>query len=570
MAASETGIPGEIRTVNQVLRSYRPAYGLVLFHSVFIALLALTPFLYMMQVRSRVYTSRSWETLGFLTLIVVFLIIVWTLLLWLRSNTMRAIGSKIDTELRLNVFKTVHQRQETDAFRYFYDVVTLRNGLTGSFVSSVFDAGLSPIFIGVLFLIHPVYGYVAIGFILIVGVLSLISNKSMQQLKAQTKPLEDKALSFGMGTAAKAQTIQSMNLLPGVSRKWEKYQNAAGEKHFLGQFRLSAIDSALTTLRRSELPLIIGIGAVLYLLDEISDEAAFAAFIIMMRGVGPILSVAQNWSVVQETRGAYERINALLEGAPKRSTTTPGNLKGSLRCENLVLMTSAGQAILRNLSFSIPAGSILGVVGPSGAGKSSLLKLLAGAETNYLGEILVDGFPQRQWPAEVIGDNRGYLPQEVDILPGTIWENVARFRPFSEEENQRVFAALELAGALDLVQSRSKGVEEELGKDGAPLSGGQRQRLGLARALLGMPKIVILDEPNSAQDSSGEVAIANAIMQLKENGSTVVFSSHKAGMMELCDYMLVLVDGYVHSFSTKEDIVERLETGGNTLLENNG
>lgn len=207
------------------------------------------------------------------------------------------------------------------------------------------------------------------------------------------------------------------------------------------------------------------------------------------------------------------------------------------------------------------------MIGPSGAGKSTLLELLAGASDTKLGAVKIDGFPISQWPYDVLGRERGYLPQSVDLLPGTIWENVARFEPYSEEANAKAVAAMEAIDALSIAQAKPGGLNFLLGEDGMPLSGGQKQRIGLARAFYGNPKLIILDEPNSALDAEGETALARAITEQKRRGATVVFSTHKANMLELCDYLLVVMNGYMHSFSGRDDILDRIQSAGNKLIE---
>jgi ABC-type protease/lipase transport system fused ATPase/permease subunit len=279
------------------------------------------------------------------------------------------------------------------------------------------------------------------------------------------------------------------------------------------------------------------------------------------------LAIASNWGTIEETRGAYARREELLAGADDGQRIAPNELVGELSCENLGFLAENGRPILQGIGCRVPPGSVLGVIGPSGAGKSTLLQLLAGAGETKLGTVKIDGFPLAQWPHDVIGRNRGYLPQSVDLLPGTIWENVARFEPYSEESNAKVVAAMEAIDALPIAQAKPGGLNFQLGEDGMPLSGGQKQRIGLARAFYGDPKLIVLDEPNSALDAEGEAALSRAIVELRRKGSTVVFSTHKASMLELCDFLLVVMNGYMHSFSGRDDILDRIQASGNKLIE---
>lgn len=553
-------------TVKQALRAFFPKYLAIWIHSIFITFLAFTPFLYMMQIHERVHNSRSWETLWFLTGIIGFALIVHSALTYFRGNALASIGEQINEQLRAKIFTIVHETGKNDAFRFYADVATLRSGLTGSFISSAFDATLSPLFLVVLFVLHPVFGIVAIVYISAIGILSIIQARIWKRVKSEVKPLEDQAFAFGLATAAKHEAIKSMSILPGVRREWLKLQAQAVEALSEGQRGARILDAVLGLMQIGQLVLIIGVGAILYLLDEITSSVGFAAFIIMMRGVSPVLALVKNLAVIEETRGAYLRLENLLSEADETAPIAQNTLVGEISCENVGFYAENRQPILQGIGFLIPAGSVLGVIGPSGAGKSTLLRLLAGAQETHTGAIKVDGFPVSQWPANVIGRERGYLPQSVDLLPGTIWENVARFDTFNEATNDKVIAALERAGALPIVQAKRGGLNFPLSIDGTPLSGGQKQRIGLARAFYGDPKLIVLDEPNSALDAEGEAALARSIRALKDKGSTVIFSTHKADMLELCDYLVVIMNGYMHSFSGKDDILDRIQSSGNKLI----
>nr|WP_246567319.1 ATP-binding cassette domain-containing protein [Gemmobacter fulvus] len=231
-------------------------------------------------------------------------------------------------------------------------------------------------------------------------------------------------------------------------------------------------------------------------------------------------------------------------------------------------MGTDGKPVLSGIRFDVPAGSVVGIVGPSGAGKSTLLRMLSGAGRPSSGSVKIDGFPLHQWPEAQRGPDIGYLPQSVDLLPGTIMQNVTRFGPVTDAQAIAASEALRLAGALDIVQARGRGLDFRLQEDGAPLSGGQRQRIGLARALYGQPKVLVLDEPNSALDAAGEKTLLESITAVSQRGTTVFFSTHKVNMLGICDYILVIMDGYMHSFSTREDMLRRLTVAGNPLLSN--
>ncbi|MBT9247767.1 ATP-binding cassette domain-containing protein (plasmid) [Gemmobacter fulvus] len=531
-------------------------------------MLALSPFLYMMQVTERVYSSRSWETLGFITVLTVFLMIVWAVLDHFRASALFAVGHRIDHELREGVFDAVHRGNKPEAFRAYGDITTVQQGLTGPLIEAAMDASLSPIYIVILFLLHPAFGFIAIGYILLLAVLSSRSKSIWQRVRAESREHEDRAFSFGLATATRRETIRAMNILPGVRREWSGLENKASGILLRGQTTANRIDSVISLLQQGQMVILIGAGAVLYLLDAASVNAGMAAFIVMMRGVNPVVSVARNWSMINDVRSAIQRLDIVLADVPADATTLLPEMQGQVSCDNLVVMGTDGKPVLSGIRFDVPAGSVVGIVGPSGAGKSTLLRMLSGAGRPSSGSVKIDGFPLHQWPEAQRGPDIGYLPQSVDLLPGTIMQNVTRFGPVTDAQAIAASEALRLAGALDIVQARGRGLDFRLQEDGAPLSGGQRQRIGLARALYGQPKVLVLDEPNSALDAAGEKTLLESITAVSQRGTTVFFSTHKVNMLGICDYILVIMDGYMHSFSTREDMLRRLTVAGNPLLSN--
>ncbi len=552
--------------VSPVFQKAKASYFRIWGHSVFISLLALSPFIYMMQVSERVYSSRNMETLGFLSLLMLLVLIVWGMLDHFRANALYALGYRIDHELREGIFDAVHRGDKPEAFRAYADIATLRSGLTGSLIEALMDASLSPIFLAVLFIIHPAFGLVAIGYILLLALVSARARSISKTARDEARQHEDKAFAFGMATAARRETIRAMNILPGIRREWAGLEDKASAIALNGHVRAGMMDSALSALQQAQLPLMVGLGALLYLLDAVTAAAGMAAFLVMMRGVGPVVAVARNWSMLGEVRMAIERLDSVLEAAPPETAVALPEMRGQVACENLGLAGADGKPVLTGIRFEVPAGSIVAVVGPSGAGKSSLLRLLAGAGRPSTGAVRIDGFPLDLWPAAQHGPATGYLPQAVDLLPGTIWQNVTRFAAYDPALTEHVTDALRRAGALDIVQARGRGLDFTLTDGGGPLSGGQRQRIGLARAFYRMPRVLVLDEPNSALDAEGEKALAESLTEFRQNGATVFFSTHKTGLLGICDYILVIMDGYMHSFSTRDDMLTRLNVAGNPLL----
>ena len=338
-------------TVASIFQKARGSYVRIWLQSIFIAVLALTPFLYMMQVTERVYNSRSWETLIFITLLITFLMVVWGMLEHYRSSALQAVGYRIDHELRMGIFDAVHRGESPEAFRAYADVATLRSGLTGSLVKSLMDASLSPIFIVVLFILHPAFGLVSIGYIALLALLSAQARSIFKSVRTESRFYEDQAFAFGLSTAARRETIRAMNILPGVRREWAGLEDRASEIVLKGHSRVGMLDSAISMLQHAQIMILIGTGAVLFLLDQVTAAAGMAAFIVMLRGVGPVVAVARTWSTVHEMRAAAERVDSLLAAQPEEGQSALPDMQGVVTCDNLGYVGADEKPILNGIRF---------------------------------------------------------------------------------------------------------------------------------------------------------------------------------------------------------------------------
>jgi ATP-binding cassette subfamily C protein len=211
---------------------------------------------------------------------------------------------------------------------------------------------------------------------------------------------------------------------------------------------------------------------------------------------------------------------------------------------------------VQDVSFVLNAGSGLGVIGPSASGKSSLARLLVGVWQPVRGKVTLDGAALNQWDPEAIGRHIGYLPQDVELITGTVAENIARFEPDADPKN--IIAAAQAAGVHELIVKLPAGYETDIGEQGAALSAGQQQRLALARALYGAPFLVVLDEPNSNLDADGEAALAEAIRGVRARRGIVVVVAHRPNLLAALDQVLVMNNGRVQAFGAKEDVLARV------------
>ena len=308
----------------------------------------------------------------------------------------------------------------------------------------------------------------------------------------------------------------------------------------------------------------LGTGAYLVVRQQVTSGAMVATTLILARALGPVESAIATWRSLLDARAAYRRLEALLQrrSAEVTSVVLPVPL-GNVRVEGVVLGLARGeQPVLKGVSFDLAAGEALGIIGPSGAGKSSLARVLAGVLKPSAGAARLDGVDIASWDHAELSRYLGYLPQAVELFPGTVGENIARLAIAREG----VVAAAQRAHCHDMILRLPKGYDTEVGEGGGLLSPGQRQRIALARALYGESKLVILDEPNSNLDGEGEEALARALAGLNRSGVTVCIISHRPSLLGTVDKLLVLSAGRVDMFGPRAEVMARVTRAGQGAL----
>jgi PrtD family type I secretion system ABC transporter len=351
--------------------------------------------------------------------------------------------------------------------------------------------------------------------------------------------------------------LEAMGMFGNLRRSW------AGQRFELLRLQSLASDragtiSAMTKALRLLLQIaLLGAGAHLAIYSEITPGVIVATSILVGRALAPVEMAIGTWKQFVSARTAYARLNALLAEQPEPAVSTSlPRPKGDLQVEALTAVPPGGNVpTLRQVSFPLAAGQVLGVVGPSGAGKSTLARLIVGAWQPAAGKVRLDGADVHSWNREELGPYIGYLPQDVELFDGTVSENIARF---GELDSAKIVAAAKRAGVHEMILRLPSGYDAPIGPGGCVLSGGQRQRIGLARAIFGDPALVVLDEPNSNLDDDGENALTNAIMDLKDAGTTVVIVSHRPSVLNTMDRSLVLAEGTVRAFGSRNEVLARL------------
>jgi ATP-binding cassette subfamily C exporter for protease/lipase len=527
--------------------AFRREFGFTLGFTALINLMMLTPTLYMLQIFDRVMVSYSTFTLYAVTLMMLFFLGVMSFSEWVRSRLLVRLGVKLDMRLNPRVFAAAFEmrNQGEESAHLFRNLTKLRQFLTGAGLFAILDAPWTPIYIAVLFLLHPFLGGLSIAFCLILVGFAWLSKLVMEEpLETADKARmeENRQLDARMRHAA---VVESMGMFENTFALWMRrhlgslVQGGRGQD---AQTRMQTITSFVRMLQQS---LGLAAGGLLAIFGEISPGAMIAASVLMTRATHPMDALMKAWPDVVAARKSFLELEAVLERFPERE---PAAMEETNRGISVALAdVFAGaplrpEPILRELSLEIPGGTALGVKGSSGSGKSTLARVLLGIWPDVTGEVRFDGMPVRVFDRTALGTQLGYLPQDVELFEGTIAENVARF---GKVESELVIDACRQAGLHETILRFPNGYDTQIGEGGSFLSGGQRQRIGLARAIYGNPRLIVLDEPNSNLDDAGDRALLRAVRAMKERGATVVLISHRPQIMAAMDRVLVMEAGRI-------------------------
>lgn len=539
----------------------RQIYSLAFF-TVVINLLVLVPAVYMLQVYDRVLPSRNIMTLVMLTLMVLFLFCIMGLLEYVRSMVLIRMGSAFDKNIAERVYNAVFtenlQRNATDASHLLSELATLRQFLTGSAVFAFFDAPWFPIYLIIISLFNPWMGLFALMAVMILIALSVLNRfLTRKPLKEANHFARVSAETSGTGLH-NAEVIHAMGMLPALTERWKHSHDQYIAAQSEASDRSAAIASSTKTFRIVLQSLVLGLGALLVIEEQISAGMMIAGSILLGRTLAPIEQIIAVWGSWSQARTACEHLNTLLDNNPPRPSGMPlPPPSGKLVCEGIVASIPGGskEPLIKNVSFSLSPGQVLGITGPSGSGKSTLVRLLAGIWPVSRGAVRLDGADIYQWDKTLLGPAIGYLPQNVELFAGSVAENISRF---GHPDPDKIVRAARLAGVHDIILSFPRGYETQLTHQGGGLSGGQKQLIALARALYGDPALVILDEPNSSLDDAGERALHHAVGTLRAAGSSVVLVSHRAGIISATTHLLVLDAGTLLASGPTQQVLQAL------------
>ncbi|WP_242535140.1 type I secretion system permease/ATPase [Roseococcus suduntuyensis] len=523
-------------------------------------LLQLTVPLYMMMVFDRVLAARSGDTLFFLTAIALFALLVLALLEGVRSLVMQRVAAWMEMRAAPETFHRGLEAQlrglpyRMEALR---DLAACRSYLGSGGALALYDLPWVPVYLAVIFLLHPLLGLVALAGALLLFGLTVLSELVTSRLLREAATAAQRTQSRTEAMARNAEVIDSMGMAPAVLARWRAGINEVLPAQTRAGDRAAVILAATKFCRLAVQLAVLGVGAWLTLRQQVTPGASIAASIVMGRALAPVEQVIGGWRQLVQARQSFQRLQAFLRMPPGRPAgTAPPPPRGRLELERVTYgFPGTAAPLIKGISLQLEPGEALAVIGPSAAGKTTLIRLIMGTLPPNAGTARLDGADVFLWPREDFGRHVGYLPQAVELFDGSVFQNIARMGAAAPEQ---VFEAARLAGCHEMILRLPRGYDTEIGEGGQHLSGGQRQMIGLARALFGNPKLIVLDEPNSNLDGESEAILLHSLARAKQAGATLILVSHRPGLVQVADKVLVLRDGAAELYGPRAEVMKRL------------
>jgi ATP-binding cassette subfamily C exporter for protease/lipase len=571
-ASVHMGTPAPQRELLRTLGMFRREFLIVGLLSAAVNLLMLTPTIYMLQVYDRVMVSLNTLTLIAVSLITLALFGLMAFAEWARSRLLVHTGVRIDEQLSTRVFNASFESHLAGMCepgrspgRAFSDLLQVRQFITGNGVFAFFDLPWVPIYIAVMFLLHPLLGWVSIAFALLQSALTWFGHRrSLEPTEAAQAAQTDETL-YVQGKLRNAEVLESMGMAANLQKLWWRRHKHTLQAHGQSQSISHRVTALSKFVRYVQQAASLAVGALLVIRGELSPGAMIAANILMTRALAPIDLMVATWKGFITAREAFKRLTRLLESHPERDPALQrARPEGAVALKQVVATApTRREPILKGINLQLDPGTVLVVLGPSGSGKSTLARVILGIWGDVAGQVLLDGRPIESWDRVELGPHVGYLPQDIELFEGSIAENIARF---GQVDSAQVIAAAQAAGLHDMILRFPKGYDTPMGVAGSLLSGGQRQRVALARALYGEPRLVVLDEPNANLDDVGEAALARAVIALKQKGNTVVLVTHRPGAIAVADRLMVLRDGVVQIQGPRDEVIAALRPAAASAL----
>ena len=527
-------------------------------------MLLLAPMVFSMSLFTRVVPTHSEEVLWLLTVQLLLALLVMGALDIVRSRILITANNAMDAMLAPYVLdKMLQGAASPDGNPYNFalrDLQTVRTFLTGSGIIQAFDVPWLPIYLLLLFFINPLlFGLLLFGSTLMIG-LNVASEFLTRKPLAEAGGASRAAAAFVDSAMNNAEVVSAMGMVPSLTRHWAALNDRVITLQAVASSRSGTISGATKVLRQFTQAMGMAAGAYIMLKDpSFSFGLMLGGGILFGKALGPLEYLISGWKEVIQTRGAYARLDAFFktvkDDPPVVMELPPPT--GQISLEHVTFgIRATNKVLIRDVSLTLAAGEFLGIVGPSASGKSTLARLLVNVWKPLQGVIRMDGSNTGDWPPDRLGRHIGYLPQDIELFAGTIAENIARF---DEPDPEKIIAATTLAGMHDIILRMPGGYDAQIGASGMILSGGQRQRLGLARALYGNPKFLVLDEPNASLDAAGEQALVDAMLQLKKAGKTTIIITHNPNFLNHVDKLLIMQNGESAAFGPKDLVLAQLQ-----------
>lgn len=559
----------------------RAAFKVVFVFAFFINLLMLVTPLYSLQVLDRVIGSGNLETLLMLSIIIACVYFVHMLLQIARSFILIKVGELLDNNLSPIIFGHSISASATkvnpESSQMLRDFQTVKTFLTSTGINTLFDAPWSIVYIIVIFLIHPYIGFITVAGAIIIVSFAFFNAVATNRTLGEATEFSIKSMTQADIANRNAEAVEAMGMISNVKRNWAKFNEASLAKQSIASYRNGIISNFSRFIRNVMQMAVTGTGAYVVVSTNGADMTTggmIASSIIVGRALAPFDNSIVMWKSISGAIKSYKNINESFGKHQERDQSMPiPHVDGHLAVENVYYASpipkgmpkpSMPQHILKGISFAIQPGEILAVIGPSGAGKSTLAKLIVGVWKASSGSIRLDGGDVYTWNRKNFGEHVGYLPQGIELFSGSIKQNIARMSEKIDPE--LVIETAKMCGGHEIILRFPDGYDTDIGSGGSNLSGGQRQRIGLARAFYGNPKLVILDEPNANLDEAGELALASALQNAKERGITVIVISHRPSILSKVDKIIIIQDGSVTNFGTKEEIQGRVKMLANGMI----
>ncbi|MEL6920439.1 MAG: type I secretion system permease/ATPase [Pseudomonadota bacterium] len=555
------GPQGYTHSLKKGLSAVRSNLSIVMVFTTATNILVLAIPIYLFQISDRVLTSRSLDTLVMLTIVIVAAVILQVVFDAVRRFVLMRTAVELAAQLGSPILSAAaHSSLNGNGKEYqtLGDLQQLRSFITSATLLSFLDGPFAPLFVLAVFLVHPHLGAITVGTALFLLVVAIINQRVTSKPFAQANAAQSKANLHLDSMARNSQIINALAMIPEAVDIWGRDTAQSLKSQVIAQDRNIVSASISRGARLLTQVALLGWGAYLAIQGELTGGMVIAASIIAGRALAPIEGAIEGWNQFLLSRSAYKRILGLLETSPLNSEKLKlPEPRGRLDVERLLYVPAGTKRVVLNgLQFSLKAGASLAIIGDSGAGKTTLGKMLVGSLLPTSGSVRLDLMDLRNWDQRQLGEKIGYLPQDVQLFPGTIKANIARMR--ADASDEAIYKAAMLADVHSMIASLPLGYETMIAADGAPLSGGQKQRIALARAFFGDPKLLVLDEPNSNLDAMGDHALAQAVQHAKANQITVVLITQKPSILKNVDKIMLLSKGMISMFGERQDVLREL------------